>query len=215
MSRPHFGFTRHHGFAVHARTLDHLPEETGWQRFNKRAAIWITRNVGSMNAFWLFTVLAGLVIPSCLYAGGYIGRFGFITTFGFELLATLVLSTWLELVLMPAIMVQGNIAAAASDARSAKQFEDTEETRADMKTALDLLDTHTAGGLAEVLAAVRALVVADAQVSAGAGANPAAAGLTADQPVADPPGTPGGERVIPPAATATPRSRKLRDPRVM
>lgn len=60
--------------------------------------------------------------------------------------------------------------------------------------------------------------VADAQVNAGAGSNPASQGLTADQPsTADPPL--GGERVIPPAAT-TPaagatkvpsRSRKPRE----
>ena len=126
-----------------------------------------------------------------------------------------VAQTFLQLVLLSVIIVGQNVAGEASDARAAKTFDDAEASKAGIGTALDLLDTHTAGGLAEVLAAVRALVVADAQVSAGAGANPAAAGLTADQPVADPPGTPGGERVIPPAATATPRSRKLRDPRVM
>jgi hypothetical protein len=43
--------------------------------------------------------------------------------------------------------------------------------------------------------------VADARVNGGAGANPANQGLTADQPQADPPGTPGGERVTPPPAT--------------
>jgi hypothetical protein len=49
--------------------------------------------------------------------------------------------------------------------------------------------------------------VADAQVSAGAGSNPAAAGLDADQPQADPAGAPeapAGERVVPPAATSDP-----------
>jgi hypothetical protein len=45
-------------------------------------------------------------------------------------------------------------------------------------------------------------VVADAQVSGGAGANPANQGFTADQPQADPAGTPAGERVVPPPATA-------------
>jgi hypothetical protein len=41
--------------------------------------------------------------------------------------------------------------------------------------------------------------VADAQVSAGAGGNPADQGLIADQPQADSPSG-GGERVVPPAA---------------
>jgi hypothetical protein len=148
--RPHFGFTKHHGFAVHARSIDHMPEGTAYQRFNKRVAIWLTKNVGSMTAFWVFSALALTVAPSCLYAAGYIDWKSFITSFGFELLATLILSTWLELALMPAIMVGQNIAAEASDARAAKQFEDLEEVR-------DWLDLRTAGGLAEVLKAVQAL----------------------------------------------------------
>jgi hypothetical protein len=142
---------------VHLRTIDHHPDGTAYERFNKRCAIWITTNVGSMSAFWTFTVLSIFVAPSCLYAAGYIDWKSFITSFGFELLATLILSTWLELALMPAIMVGQNLQASASDARSAKQFEDVEEVRAELKTALDLLDTRTEGGLAEVLAAVNAL----------------------------------------------------------
>jgi Ion channel len=66
-------------------------------------------------------------------------------------------------------------------------------------------------------------VVADAQASAGAGSNPAEAGLDADQSQADPP--PVGERAVPPDAAspvvgvteASPRpaSRKLQRPRGM
>ncbi|MGA2412712.1 MAG: hypothetical protein ABSG46_20305 [Candidatus Binataceae bacterium] len=153
--RPHFGYAHvgGHTFAVHARTIDHLkplPEDGWWTSFNKRCAIWITKRVGSMNAFWLFTLLAALVAPSCLYAGGYIGKFGFITTFGFELLATLVLSTWLELVLMPAIMVQGNIAAVAADARQAKQFQDLEQVK-------DWLDENTDGGIKTIIEKLNAI----------------------------------------------------------
>lgn len=153
---PHFGRTKT-GHAVHLRTVDHHPDSTAYARFNKRCAIWITKNVGSMSACWLFTALSVVVAPSCLYAAGYITWKSFITSFGFELLATLVLSTWLELALMPAIMVGQNLQSDASDARNAKQFEDIEEVRAELKTALDRLDTRTEGGLAEVLAAVRAL----------------------------------------------------------
>jgi hypothetical protein len=139
---PHFGFS--HGLAVHKHTIDHMPIGTAYQRFNKRCALWITKNVGSMTAFWLFTVLSAFVAPSCLFAAGYIHWHVFITSFGFELLATLILSTWLELALMPAIMVGTNLAAAASDARAAKQFEDLEQVK-------DWLDTRTEGGLKEVL----------------------------------------------------------------
>jgi hypothetical protein len=149
MGRPHFGFTRA-GHEVHLSTHDYHKTDTAYQRFNKWAAIWITKNIGTMTAFWVFTVLAAFVAPSCLFAAGYIHWHFFITSFGFELLATLVLSTWLELALMPAIMVGQNLANSASDARSAKQFEDTE-------IIVDRLDTHTQGGLQEVLAAIAEL----------------------------------------------------------
>ena len=151
--KPHFGFTKHHSFAVHARTIDHLQPQAGdnwYARFNKRVAIWLTKNVGSMTAFWLFSLASMTVAPSCLFAAGYIHWKMFLTSFGFELLATLILSTWLELALMPAIMVGQNLSAAASDARAARQFEDTEKI-------VDLLDVHTEGGIKAILDAVNAL----------------------------------------------------------
>jgi hypothetical protein len=159
--KPHFGHTRH-GLAVHLHTHDHLPEGSAYQRFNKRVAIWLTKNVGSMTAFWLFTLASMTVAPSCLFAAGYIHWKAFITTFGFELLATLILSTWLELALMPAIMVGQNLQSAASDARAAKQFEDVEQVRNDLTTALDRLDEKTEGGVKAVLDAVNALAAREA-----------------------------------------------------
>lgn len=149
MKHPHFGYTKM-GHAVHAKTTDHLPEANAWQRFNKRAAIWLTKNVGSMNAFWIFTAASAMVAPSCLYAAGYIHWHTFLTTFGFELLATLILSTWLELALMPAIMVGQNIQNEAAEARTAKQFEDLEQVK-------DWLDLRTEGGIKEILDAIHEL----------------------------------------------------------
>jgi hypothetical protein len=149
VERPHFGFTKT-GHEVHLGTADYHKADTAYQRFNKWCAVWITKNVGSMTAFWVFTVLAAFVAPSCLFAAGYIHWKSFITTFGFELLATLILSTWLELALMPAIMVGQNLQSSASDARAAKQFEDTE-------IIADRLDLHTQGGLQEVMAEVKAV----------------------------------------------------------
>jgi hypothetical protein len=48
-------------------------------------------------------------------------------------------------------MVGQNLQNAAGDARSSKQFEDTEAIKTDMDTALDRLDCETAGGLKDVL----------------------------------------------------------------
>jgi hypothetical protein len=45
----------------------------------------------------------------------------------------------------------------ASDARAAKTFEDVEALKSDVTVALDRLDEKTAGGITDVLDAVRAL----------------------------------------------------------
>jgi hypothetical protein len=156
--KPTHGFTRH-GLAVHAKTVDHLRDDTPYQRFNKKIAIWITKNAGSMTFFWICWFICLTILPSCLYAAGYIHAKAFYTTFGFELLMTWFASTVLELVLMPAIMVGQNIQSAASDVRSDKQFEDTEDVKSDMKTALDRLDVETAGGLKAVLDRIDALEI--------------------------------------------------------
>jgi hypothetical protein len=158
--RPHFGFTRHHGFAVHARTTDHLqphPDDGWYAGLNKRAALFMMKTVFTMTSFWVFTVLCLLVLPSVLYAMGirHLGVAGFqfptwFVGFGFELLATWFLSTFLELVLIPALGVGQNLQNAAADARAAKQFEDTE-------VIVDRLDVKTEGGIKAVLDAVNAL----------------------------------------------------------
>jgi len=61
-----------------------------------------------------------------------------------------VAQTFLQLVLLSVIMVGQNLQAAASDARAAKTFEDTERI-------VDRLDLDTAGGLKDILDAVNAL----------------------------------------------------------
>jgi hypothetical protein len=164
---PHWGFTRRHQFPVHADTLDHHPGDTPYQRFNKHVATWLTKNVGTMTTFWVFWLLCLFILPSCLALMGAIHTTLFVATFGFNLLATWLLSTCLELTLMPAIMTGQNLQNAAADARSAKQFEDTElirgdvsTTRTDMIVALDRLDTTTEGGIKEILDAIHALTQA-------------------------------------------------------
>ena len=76
--------------------------------------------------------------------------------FDFELLMTWILSTFLQLVLLPALMVGQNLQNVAADARSAKQF-------ADAEFIMDTVNLHTNGGLQvidatldQVLAALRA-----------------------------------------------------------
>ena len=64
-----------------------------------------------------------------------------------QLLILWLSSSFLQLVLLPIIIVGQNIQARASDARAAKTFEDVEDARNKVQHAIDLLDIHTAGGL--------------------------------------------------------------------
>jgi hypothetical protein len=136
---PFHGYTKS-GIAVHKTTADHMPVETAYQRFNKKTALWLTKNVFTMTCFWVFCFFSLLVIPSVLFAMGIIHTKMFLTTFGFELLMTWMLSTFIQLVLLPAIGVGQNLQSSASDARSEKQFNDTEDIAADIKLIKAKLD---------------------------------------------------------------------------
>jgi hypothetical protein len=101
-----------------------------------------------MTAFWIFWVLCLLVLPAVLPPNHLFPSF--MASFQYELFMTWLLSTCFQLTLLPALMVGQNLQNAAADARSAKQFEDTEDVRTDMKTALNRLNVDTAGGLKDV-----------------------------------------------------------------
>ena len=143
--QPTHGFTRL-GHPVHAKTHDHLPDETPYQRFNKRVAIRVTKMVGSMTCAWAFCLLALCSLPAVLSAFSV-----FHSTFPNWLIKTSVIAlvawvaqTFVQLVLLSVIMVGQDVQGKASDARSAKMFEDTE-------LIVDRLDEHTTGGIKTIL----------------------------------------------------------------
>ena len=147
MSRkPTFGHTRD-GQAVHARTIDHHPAESGYQRFNKRVALWMANNVGTMTCFWIIEAIVLLALPSVLYSMNIIHTKMLLTGYGFYLLLTWAISTNFQAIMLPGLMVGQNLQNAAGDARAAKQFEDTEQL-------LDAMDVHTKGGLQDVTNAI-------------------------------------------------------------
>ncbi len=76
---------------------------------------------------------------------------------GFILVVSWISQSFIQLVLLPALMVGQNLQNVAADARAAKTFEDVEDAREHIKQALDLLDLHTEGGLKVVLDAVESL----------------------------------------------------------
>jgi hypothetical protein len=106
--------------------------------FNAKLALIITRTVGTMACAYVFALIALISLPAAINSGQVI------------IIVAWIAQTFLQLVLLSIIMVGQSVQSAASDARAAKEFADTE-------TILDRLDVHTAGGIKEVLDAVRAI----------------------------------------------------------
>ena len=154
MHEPHFGVTRL-GQAVHRRAVDHLPAATGMQRFNKRAATGITTAVGTMWCAYAFAVLALLSLPAILTQAFSLHVFPtWLISASLITLVAWLSSYFLQLVLLPVIIVGQNVQAEASDARAAKTFEDAE-------LIADLLNLETMGGLAAVMSEIK-----DAKIAA-------------------------------------------------
>jgi hypothetical protein len=121
--------------------------------FNAKFALIITRSVGTMACAYVFSLIALLSLPAVLIQAGVLTNSDvpkFFTKAGLILVVSWVAQTFLQLVLLSVIMVGQSVQSLASDARAEKEFTDTE-------TILDRLDTHTAGGLRDVLEAVHAL----------------------------------------------------------
>jgi hypothetical protein len=121
--------------------------------FNAKFALVITRSVGTMACAYVFTVLALISLPAILIQANVLTKSdvpNFFTKPGLILIVAWIAQTFLQLVLLSVIMVGQTVQSSASDARATKEFTDTE-------TILDRLDTHTSGGLREVLEAIERL----------------------------------------------------------
>jgi hypothetical protein len=155
---PTHGFTRT-GLAVHRRTVDHLPTANAYQRFNKRIALALTSAVGTMTCFWLFCVLALLSLPAVLSGFGTFAHTFPVWMIRASIIALVawVAQTFIQLVLLPALMVGQNLQNEAADARATKTFEDVEDARQRLTQVIDLLDCHTQGGLHDLMEAIDSL----------------------------------------------------------
>jgi hypothetical protein len=121
--------------------------------FNAKLAVIITSGVGTMACAYLFALLAFVSLPAILIEANVLKRSDvpvFFTKPGLILIVSWIAQTFLQLVLLSIILVGQRVQSAASDARSLKEFEDTQ-------VILDRLDTSTQGGLTDVLDAVKAL----------------------------------------------------------
>jgi hypothetical protein len=157
-AQPTYGVVN--GHPVHAHTRDHLPTVVKFspkeikhavsraEGFNAKVAVLITSGVGTMACAYLFCVIALVSLPEILIqanvlTGGDVPHF--LNNQGLILIVAWIAQTFIQLVLLSIIMVGQRVQSAASDARAAKTFEDGEKT-------IDLLDIHTAGGIADLKA---------------------------------------------------------------
>ena len=100
---PKLVLTKHSHKTVHG--------ESAMGLFNTRVAVKITRSVGSMWCAYVFALIALISLPSALRSGNSIIIVGWIA------------QTFLQLVLLPIIIVGQNVQAAASDARAESDHE--------------------------------------------------------------------------------------------
>lgn len=141
--RPAHGHTRE-GQPVYKATHDHHRSDTAYQRFNKRFAVAITKRVGSMTTAYLFCLLATISLPAVLTATGWVPKDlfpPFILDTSVIALVAWVAQTFIQLVLLPVIMVGQNVQNEASDARASKTFEDVEAIKRDLHDLLEISKT--------------------------------------------------------------------------
>ena len=100
---PKLVLTKHSHKTVHG--------ESAMGLFNTRVAVKITKSVGSMWCAYVFAFIALISLPSALRSGNSIIIVGWIA------------QTFLQLVLLPIIIVGQNVQAAASDARAESDHE--------------------------------------------------------------------------------------------
>ena len=158
------------------RDIKHRVNEV--EGFNAKLALVITRSVGTMACAYLFSLIALVSLPAILIEAEVLTKSEvptFFTRPGLILIVSWVAQTFLQLVLLSIIMVGQSVQQSASDVRAAKEFTDTE-------TILDRLDTHTAGGLREVLEAIQAVVPPKDAPPAGSEKDGPAAGPTQERP---------------------------------
>jgi hypothetical protein len=91
-----------HPQVVHPKDI--IKKKTG---FNNKLAVWIGTHVGSMYCFYLFNVIAFLSVKSAIATHNLVPIINWVS------------SNWIQLILLPAIMVAQNVAQEATEAKSA------------------------------------------------------------------------------------------------
>jgi hypothetical protein len=94
------------------KTLKRMAAQSPAKRFNSRLGLAITTSVGTMWAAYLFFALSLVSLPAAILSHSAI------------VIVAWIAQTFLQLVLLPIIIVGQNIQATASDARAAATYKD-------------------------------------------------------------------------------------------
>lgn len=140
---PRHGYTKD-GTPVYAKTHHFAKTDTAAQRINAAIGLKITVLVGTMWCAYLFGAIALVSLPDNIHSK--------------QLLILWISSSFLQLVLLPIIIVGQNIQSRAADARATKTFEDVEDARTKIEHAISLLDVNTEGGLHDAVQIIVAAI---------------------------------------------------------
>jgi hypothetical protein len=143
---PKHGYTKD-GTPVYAKTGHFAKTDTAAQRVNAAIGLRITVLVGTMWCAYVFAAIALISLPDNIHST--------------QLLILWISSSFLQLVLLPIIIVGQNIQSRAADARATKTFEDVEDARRKVEHAINLLDIHTDGGLHDAVQVIVAAINGD------------------------------------------------------
>jgi hypothetical protein len=131
---PKHGYTKD-GTPVYARTHHFVKTDTIAQRINAAVGLRVTILVGTMWCAYLLALIAFVSLPST------------IKQHSATVIVLWLSSEFIQLVLLPIIIVGQNIQSRAADARATKTFEDVEDAQQKVEHTIALLDVHTEGGL--------------------------------------------------------------------
>lgn len=96
------------------KVADQLPRHSGPARFNSWLSLKITVLVGTMACAYVFSVIALISLPSAITSGNL------------TIIIAWLSSNFLQLVLLPIVIVGQNIQARAADARAEQTYQDAE-----------------------------------------------------------------------------------------
>jgi hypothetical protein len=152
---PQHGYTRD-GTPVYGKTRHFVRTDTAAQRINAAVGLRITVLVGTMWCAYVFAAIALISLPDNIHST--------------QLLILWISSSFLQLVLLPIIIVGQNIQSRAADARATKTFEDVQDARNKIDYTISLLDIHTEGGLHDAVQVIIDAVNGKAAAPGTAGA---------------------------------------------